>query len=218
MLTNQSGPPQSVVPLILSGRPPNTASLIPADRSTADILFSPLRLVIDGGHTTHTLTQATLEPLHQPSTSTSHRLSLHNTHSVRTSQCSCVGPEDMNVAQHLECASLQRAERSLRTWTQSNCFMSLICFELIARPPSHKPMQLGRHSNTTVSKRKAETADCYNNTIMQHLFCIKVKPVLLLKLADYKWALRNPSGLIYWIPPHVFLQTSSEKLMCQQTV
>lgn len=58
---------------------------------TADILFWALRLVIGSGHTTQTLTRATLEPLSHPSTSASHRLRLDNAYTVLTFKCSCVG-------------------------------------------------------------------------------------------------------------------------------
>lgn len=61
---HRSGPrcfvPKSVVPLIITGRPPDgaahTASFIHADQFTAAILFWAPRLVVGGGHTTQDFT------------------------------------------------------------------------------------------------------------------------------------------------------------------
>lgn len=55
---------------------------------TADILFWALKFVIGGGHTTHTLTRATLEPLSHMPTSTLNRVHLDNTYTVLTLKCS----------------------------------------------------------------------------------------------------------------------------------
>ena len=98
--SHQSGPPhympKSVVPLITRGRHPNctphTAPFIPTDRFTQQTFcFRAARLVIGSGHTTQTLTPATLEPLSHPSTSTSHRHGLHNAHTVPMLKWSSVG-------------------------------------------------------------------------------------------------------------------------------